>query len=187
MEEETMTYELLFEALMREKNREELQRLDPEFYGHARAFIEEERRQALADPHAHAALQRVRNLESMLREIYARRERKILTLAMVKVKTGRDVFDVSVMLEAEKTLFDSLVRVLEDARKEQLEHAPIHKPVQSEDTEDADFAHVRFRRQVGAFIGEELESYGPYNTGDRARIPRSIAKSLVERGDASFE
>ena len=46
---------------------------------------------------------------------------------------------------------------------------------------------VTFTKPVGKFIGEELEPYGPYDEGDSARVPRSIAEILIEKGEAKIE
>lgn len=205
-----MSFETLFEVLMREKNREELQRLDQDFYDEAIRFIAGEER--LVRPSNHVGFQRVRNLRNMLRELYSRREQKIIRLATMSSRGSTAQVDRAAMLDHEKALFTELSQTLETTRKRRLE-APVRGPARPKQepqvrkepetaredppsTPDAEPARsepaeagsgpvlVTFTKPVGKFIGEELEPYGPYDAGDTARVPRSIADILVQKGEA---
>ncbi len=113
MEEETFSYELLFEVLMREKNKEELQKLDEDFFLKAKSFIFNEKKLLSNNI---SSFQKIKNLENMLFEIYSRREKKIVNLAIIKARTDENIFDISVMLPEERDMFNRIVDVLKSFR-----------------------------------------------------------------------
>ena len=113
MEEETFSYELLFEVLMREKNKEELQKLDEDFFLKAKSFIFNEKKLLSNNI---SSFQKIKNLENMLFEIYSRREKKIVNLAIIKARTDENIFDISVMLPEEREMFNKIVEVLKSFR-----------------------------------------------------------------------
>lgn len=113
LEEETFSYELLFEVLMREKNKEELQKLDEDFFLKAKSFIFNEKKLLSNNI---SSFQKIKNLENMLFEIYSRREKKIVNLAIIKARTDENIFDISVMLPEEREMFNKIVEVLKSFR-----------------------------------------------------------------------
>lgn len=190
-----MSFETLFEVLMREKNREELQRLEQGFFDEALRFIIKE--EDLVHPSNHVGFQRVRNLRNMLRELYSRREQKIIRLATMSSRGSSGQVDRAAMLGHEKELFTELTQILETTRKRRLDGKPRPpskiepEPEPEEAIEPApapekpsEHMSITFTEPVGKFIGEELEPYGPFDTGDSAQLPESIAKILLEKGQA---
>ena len=245
-----MSFETLFEVLMREKNREDLQRLDRNFFDEAKKYIAQEKSTLELQEDFHGAVSRVKQLEDMLLEIYSRRERKILSLASIKAKTNADVFDVSAMLDFEKDTFRKIVDILTYNRRlirsqmkgikiraesnerfeEKTEETEVIKSLledenikeqenseseiilneeaeeskenseektltdeqaandtRSEENTGLEKINVRFLKPTGKFVGEELETYGPFDEGDFAKLPKSIAKVLVDKGDAKLD
>jgi len=252
-----MSFETLFEALMREKNREDLQRLERGFFEEAKKYIAKEKSSVEMQDDFHGAISRIRQLEDMLLEIYSRRERKILSLASIKAKTNADVFDVSAMLDFEKDTFRKIVDILTYNRrliKSQMKGIKISTEstfagIKADVSEDAiefssekeesndniagdyssetstafendkdtsetitdlegqdfkentsqnssntaentdnniapDKINLKFLKPIGKFVGEELETYGPFDEGDIANIPKSIAKLLIDKEEA---
>lgn len=191
-----MGFETLFEVLMREKNREELQRLESGFFDDALRFILKE--EELVKPSNHVGYQRVRNLRGMIRELYSRREQKIIRLATMAARGSSGQVDRAAMLSHEKELYTELSQVLANTRRRRLEGRPAKvtksEPldVDSEPQMRADdvpaepdatrHVEVVFTSPVGKFMGEELEPYGPFDTGDTAALPASIARILLEKG-----
>ena len=58
------------------------------------------------------------NAKRILRELYDRRERKIVTLAMHRSRTDATVVDISALLPEERILFDALVDLLSQTREQ---------------------------------------------------------------------
>ena len=123
-----ITYETLFDLLRKEKSRDELQALAPEFLEEVRRFID--RRESDAAAAGVGARQRIvieaENARKILRELYERRERKILTLALTRARSESAVIDSSLLLPEERHLFDELVRALKDGRTLMLGAAGVH-------------------------------------------------------------
>ena len=124
-----ITYETLFELLRREKNREELQKLDNTFFEDVVNYLKE-KKAALDKPKddLFAAEERRKadvqfeNIKKILKEFYERREKKIISMAldMSRMSMGAlnsEIIDTSAMLKEEKELFDCLVEILNDNRK----------------------------------------------------------------------
>jgi DNA replication initiation complex subunit (GINS family) len=182
--EEEVSYEKLFETLMREKNREELTPIHPEFYDNARQYVEEQSKGFAAESFAH-----VQSLKSMLKEIFSRREKKILTLAAIKARTNAEVFDVSVMSPEEKELFNNVVLILLSTRSKVFyDEENGSKKLQKEPSKETkNSIRLVAIRDIDAFVGEELETYGPYKKDDPISVPMSMARILLKRGDAKEE
>ncbi len=119
----TLTYEQLFDTLRREKSRDELQVLEPGFYAAAREFLASKQEESVAQSKEGLGLAAQRaqiehqNARRILKELYERRERKIVTLAMHKTRTDAVVVDSEALLPDERALFDTLVDLLISARR----------------------------------------------------------------------
>ncbi len=114
-----ITYETLFDLLRREKNREELQRLDKDFYEQVLAYLKE-KRDALSkkgdELFVSAEREKLKiqfqNIRRIVKELYERREKKIINMAVNRARTGSDVIDTSNLLPSEKDFFDEQVKLL---------------------------------------------------------------------------
>ena len=58
------------------------------------------------------------NIKKILKDLYERREKKIVNLALDKSRTNSNLIDVSGVLDAEKGLFESLTQSLDSGRSE---------------------------------------------------------------------
>ncbi|MFB6182883.1 MAG: hypothetical protein ABEI78_02355 [Candidatus Nanohaloarchaea archaeon] len=47
-----------------------------------------------------------------------------------------------------------------------------------------DYTTIKITSEVPEFMGTDLETYGPFNEGDKARLPEENAEILVNRGNA---
>ncbi len=121
MSEIKITYETLFDLLRREKSREELQKLDPEFYKDVLAYLHE-KQAILQDTSTQAELfassekEKIRiqfqTIKKILRELYERREKKILNLALTQSRTNSNLTDMGSFMETEKTFFHELTALI---------------------------------------------------------------------------
>ena len=127
----TINYESLFDLLRREKSREELQKLDDSFYAEIALFLKAQER-IMFEAAAGADYERIKiqigNIKKILRELYERRERKILNLATYKVRTATNILDISSLLPEERLLFERLCQVLSTGRDAILEPVLLGKP-----------------------------------------------------------
>lgn len=116
-----ITYETLFDLLRKEKSRDELQSLPERFYADVAAFLERKHAEAAGSG---AAGQRAsieyENIKKIMRELYERRERKLLLLALNKARTEGALIDQSVLMPQEKALFETLVAELTKSKTDTL-------------------------------------------------------------------
>ena len=118
----SLSYETLYEMLRREKGRDELQRFPSSFFIDVQAFLDSLRNQArgVHDDEAEKYGLQVKNVKKILKDLYQRREKKIVELALISSRVKNMVVDTSALLEHEKALFSSLMTLLRDQRAEQL-------------------------------------------------------------------
>lgn len=204
-EEVTITYETLFEILRREKERSELQRLDENFFANVlrylkdkHAIITKQQTDLFSAEEKRKTQEQLENVKKIIRELYDKREKKIISMAIDKSRNRSSIIDNSVFLKEEKELFDNVVRVLFMGRENVLFNIidlkePISlgdiglgkKEVKEEKEEKRkDTKLVRFLSAVPKFVGKELEEYGPFEEEDIASLPVEIANILVSKGRA---
>lgn len=114
-----ITYETLFDLLRREKNREELQTLDKDFYEQVLAYLKE-KKEALSkkgdELFVSAEREKLKiqfqNIRRIIKELYERREKKIISMAVSRARTGSDVIDTTSLLPSEKEFFNEQVSLL---------------------------------------------------------------------------
>ena len=197
-----ITYETLFEVLRREKTRDELQKLDPTFFDDVVNYLKEKvnalehlkhKSDLFAVEEQKKAEKQLENTKKIIKELYERREKKIISMATDASRTFSTIIDTTAMLNKEKMFFDYLVELLNRFRKGILfsimEAKPpeIEKPKQEEPgtkeapapAETPEDKLIRFTHSVPKFFGENLEEYGPFEKEDIAKLPTSVANILI--------
>jgi DNA replication initiation complex subunit (GINS family) len=132
-----LTYEQLFDTLRREKSRDDLQKLEKEFYEKVRIFLSikldtivaERNSQGVESLAAQRAQIEYQNVKKILKEIYERRERKIVTLAMHRTRTEAAVIDHDLLLPEEKLFFESLLHLMVQNREQILSSIESREPI----------------------------------------------------------
>ncbi|MBW2965996.1 hypothetical protein KY342_02750 [Candidatus Woesearchaeota archaeon] len=124
-----ITYETLFELLRREKNREELQKLDNNFFLDVVSYLKDKKsalelpkNDIFAAEERRKAETQLENIKNILKQLYEKREKKIMNMALDMSRTSvgilnSEIIDTSNMLKEEKELFDCLVQNLNNIRK----------------------------------------------------------------------
>lgn len=201
-----LTYETLFEILRIEKNRGELQKLDKAFMDDVAAYLleksnillkENEQSHLFGEQEKLKTLNELANIKKLIKELYERRERKIIDIVLNKSRTNSSIITSSNLLPEEMPFYENLLKIMNDNRKNVL-HSILDterakslksKPGPSiankpEILADNDFKSVRFLQIVPKFVGKELETYGPFQEGDLADLPIEIAEILILKGKA---
>ena len=206
-EEVVITYETLFEILKREKDRADLQKLEPTFFSDTISYIKDKKKilEARSDsPFAQEERKKterqLENIYKILKELYERREKKLISLALDKSRTKSNLIDTTALLKEEKVVFDALTNLLDTYRDVILysvlnERMPFMQSivVKKEDKNPKDDFKsalelkkatklVRFMHHVPKFVGPELEEYGPFEDEDIANLPAEIADVLINKG-----
>ena len=205
VQEVIITYETLFELLQREKGRSDLQKLEPTFFSDVINYIKDKKKlldakndSTFAHEERKKTEKQLENIYKILKELYERREKKIMSLALDKSRTKSNLIDISALLNEEKVVFEALTSLLDKYRDAILysvlnEKAPFmqfHSSLEDKPQENFKTAFelkkptklVRFVHHIPKFVGPELEEYGPFEEEDIANLPAEVADVLISRG-----
>lgn len=209
-----ITYETLFEVLKRERDMADLQKLEPNFFSNFVDYLNEKRKMMEKEDSLFSydekkkVERQIDNAQRMIKELYERREKKIINIALIKSRTKSNVIDTSSILENERKFLEEIENLLNRYRdsvmnnivegrsipylrpnfveisKEQgnLEHSNRDfLDAVGKETEKKDVKLVRFLCPVPKFVGKELEEYGPFSEEDIANLPSEIADLLIAK------
>lgn len=207
----SINYETLFEMLRVEKTRGSLSKLPSNFNDGTSSYIKNQK--ALLSEFENSSdlksltkknsLQvSLENVQKIVQDLHDRRTKKIVHMAIDKVRASSNIIDTSNMLDIEKKFFDNIVDYISVFRDDIL-----HKMINGE--EISDFSRIivkndnkndikdnpsstspdpvdstkmiRFIQPIPKFVGENLETYGPFEEDDVANLPSSIARLLIEK------
>lgn len=121
-QEVVMSYETLYEFLRREKNREEIQKLPDNFLHEVNEYIEKLRQSIKSKKREVSAFEgdeikkeenRLNNLVGLLKDLYQKREKKLINLALTKSRTGAKLADVAYLTDEEKEFYNDLVKIMD--------------------------------------------------------------------------
>lgn len=137
MADTPLTYEQLFDTLRREKSRDDLQKLEKEFYDKVRIFLSTKQDTIVAESNSQGiqslAVQRAQieyqNVKKIIKELYERRERKIITLALHRTRTEATVIDNDLLLPEEKLFLESMVHLMVQNREQILSAIESRDPI----------------------------------------------------------
>jgi DNA replication initiation complex subunit (GINS family) len=172
-----VTYNDLYDALMKERYSEELQVLPKNFISEAVKYFGEKKKFSEKEGDLFSDLsmkskKKLENAVSIFKEILLRRRKKILNLAFVASETGISKKDFENLLGFEKELFEELVKSLEKAEKN------LNSSMSGE-KEEQKYVLVRFLENVEEFLGVDGEAVGPFEKGEVANVDKEIADILI--------
>ncbi|MBI2208365.1 DNA replication complex GINS family protein [Candidatus Woesearchaeota archaeon] len=200
-----ITYETLFEILKRERDTADLQKLDINFFDDFVDYLNEKKKllekedSLFSYDEKKKVEKQIDNARRIIKDIYERREKKIMGIALIKSRTKSDVMDKSAFLEHEKKLFNEIVRTMDSFRKSIIHNVTLGKKPSETKIENKEMGRdesagkdakqdsstaklVRFLHSVPKFVGKELEEYGPFEEEDIANLPSEIADLLIGKG-----
>ena len=204
-----VTFETLFDLLRNEKSRESIQKLESSFYTDVKNYILEktslmESQSKTSD--LFSATERSKtekqltNARKIIKEIYERREKKVISMAVNKSRISSNLIDTTPLLKEEKEFFEQVVSLLSGwitsvllsimegktslLPPKGLEQKEKPEKQSSEETSDPSKKSVRFSKTVPAFIGQDLKEYGPFEDEDTTELPIEIANLLIDKGNA---
>jgi len=124
MSEIIITYENLYEILRREKYRSELQKVDSTFYRDVVKYLKEKtailesqakKDSIFASTEVEKTQTQLRNVQKILKELYEKRENKILQFALFTSRS-QNPQDTSNMLPEERAFYEKIKSVLDEHR-----------------------------------------------------------------------
>lgn len=171
-----ITYNDLYEALRKEKYKEELQSLPKNFIRDVADYLKDKKESSenktdLFIDSVQKEKKRFENAFSIFKELFIIRKKKILNLAFVASETGISKRFFENMLSFEKELFEGVVKSIQKSEE------MLNKEMLGERIEDK-FVLVRFLESVPSFFDLDGDEIGPFSKGEIANITREIAEVL---------
>lgn len=117
-EENVITYETFRKFHRKEKNNDELQDLPDEFYSSCRKWLKRKDREFDRSKGDTTPLYELENVKRIIRDIFDRRERKIMLMALQTVRSG---ISPKNLMSEEKDFYDEMVSNLKSYREEFLD------------------------------------------------------------------
>ena len=121
-----ITLETLYDILRNEKKREDLQKLESTFFIDVISYMREKQaflatKKDVDDLFASGEKDKleyeIRSIKRILKEIYEKREEKILDIALNRSRTGSEIIDTSSMLREEKEFYERILDTLDKFRQ----------------------------------------------------------------------
>lgn len=109
---DVLDYEQLFDILREERNNVSLQTLSDTFFEQASEYLKIK---------SDGGADQLKNAKRIVEEIYQRREKKILNLALSKSRTKSNLIDTSALLPEERLFFKQTVILLDHFREDLLQ------------------------------------------------------------------
>ncbi|MFW6450271.1 MAG: hypothetical protein ACOCZ6_04395 [Nanoarchaeota archaeon] len=196
-QEMTINYETVYELLRREKSREEMQKLPENFVEELAKYVQwlgtevnKKKRDidSFSSDEIRREEQKYYNMRRVISELYEKRERKIINMAITKSRTNAKLADVANLLDTEKELFNSLVETLNLYRKKSMEEMLGKKKKEQEGKTQENNPQgkrmVRFLSAVPKFYDKEMNVLGPFEPDEIASLPPEITDILIKKGRA---
>jgi DNA replication initiation complex subunit (GINS family) len=198
MEEGIITYDKLYEILRLEKYKKELQKIEGDFFTKVVRYLEEKKAilqsqenktSVFASQSIANTKRQLENTNMILKEIYERREAKIIQLALFNSRTGERMQDVDALLDDEVKLYNSLVvsfnlyrngilgNILNGEMPKVIE---VKGNIVSDEKKEKLNKLVRFLQAVPRFVGDDLIEYGPFEAEDMANLPVKVSEVLIK-------
>lgn len=191
-----ITYETLYEVLRREKYRADIQKVNEQFYQDVVKYLQEKKAiletqskkdSIFASTEAEKTQTQLKNVQKILRELYEKRENKIVQFALFSSRSNTPQ-DTSTMLPEEYALYMAVKSVLDQYRNGILvnilqEKVPVvdlyeeQKDLKSE--EETGSLAITITTDVPQFVGPDMEVYGPLRAGETYTLPKEIVTLLL--------
>jgi len=126
-----ITLETLYDILRNEKKREDLQKLESTFFEDVVNYLKEKNnfmeakkneKSLFASGERDKLDYEIRSIKRILKEIYEKREKKIIDITINRSRTGSEIIDTSSMLKEEKEFYTEILKILDHFRKGILQH-----------------------------------------------------------------
>lgn len=174
-----ITYNDIYEAARKERYSEQLQPIPKNFVAEVASYLREKKEVAAkeSDDFSDVIIKTKKQLENavtLFKELLLRRRKKILNLVLIAAETGISKQDFENMLKIEKELFEEMMKCIDES------DAKLNSQLNGEKASEKKNNMICFAEDVGEFVGLEGETFGPYEKGQMANLPKEIAKILVD-------
>ncbi len=189
--QEEFSIEYVYDALRKERINANLQVVERDFFVNVSRFIKEQEDAIRKTQDIKEASKQEKQLESIkkvIRELYEKREAKIIQLALSDIKTNSNL-NTSFLLNEEKEFYNIICENIKYFRNSVIENInkgiiPELKPREQQKQEDIKLKTIRFLESLPKFIGTDLNVYGPFEKEYISNLPLEIANYLIKHNKA---
>ncbi len=170
-----------------EKNTSKLVEVEPDFYSALHEFIATEKADYLDSlkDFSVAKSRDFTNLKKMVEEIFAMREKKLLSKALIATRTKESSEEH--MAQPEKKMFQEILRLLE-AHEGLLTGLFENKHAGRKSAgRSLEKVSLTLLSDIPSFVGVDMKEYGPFTKSQKVELPYDIAKLLGARKLAELE
>ena len=178
-----ITYNDIYEAARKERYSDQLQSLGKNFVEEVAGYLKDKKEMASKEDDVFSDViaktkKQLENAVTLFNELMLRRRKKILNLVLIAAETGISKQDFENMIGFEKTLFEEMMKTIDftDNRVREILNGKKQEKGQNE--------LIMFKTNVEKFMDLEGGNLGPFEKGQMANIPKTIAKILVDDGKA---
>jgi len=178
-----ITYNDIYEAARKERYSDQLQSLGKNFVEEVAEYLKDKKEMASKEDDVFSDViaktkKQLENAVTLFNELMLRRRKKILNLVLIAAETGISKQDFENMIGFEKTLFEEMMKTIDftDNRVREILNGKKQEKGQNE--------LIMFKTNVEKFMDLEGGNLGPFEKGQMANIPKTIAKILVDDGKA---
>ncbi len=203
---DSFTYEDIYELLRTEKYTTDLQPLKKEDMAKIKEYFAT--KQALLDKQVEGSAfyapekrdklrTELENAKRAVRDLYEKREQKVINRALFSSRTDFRLKDSTNMLSCEAEQYDQLIELLKLGNRKFFEDVepsmiPSTKDLNAEQSvaqPQSGYAEqkkklVKFKETIPEIIDAELKKYGPFEPEAIAELPLDIADLLIRRNKA---
>jgi DNA replication initiation complex subunit (GINS family) len=216
MENIKITLETLYDLLRNEKKKGDLERLENSFFVDVVSYLREKKAlleiknegdELFAAGEREKVEYELRSIKRILKEIYEKREKKIIDIAINRSRTGSDIIDTNSMLREEKVFYQNVLSVFDkhrsgvllnlfkgdlpdiattktaiEEKKDEIKEEL--KESLAEFEEQKQIAKIKFIHPMPSFVWKDMKVYGPYDKGEEIEIFTEVANLLIRKGRA---
>lgn len=190
-----ISYETLYESLRNEKQKDEIIPLPKNFSYLITEYIEEKKNiiksPDINENEREKTRVQLKNIKRIIKELFDRREKKIIILAMNLSRNDDILYDKNSFLDKELDYLKSLKELLTRYRQDFIlkvssgENKKAEKKTISDNVEP-DKKKVKFLSYLPKFVSPEGIIYGPFEPGDESELPEQIIKVLLKKNKAEL-
>ena len=173
-----ITYNDVYDAVRKERS-EELQQLPKNFLEEVASYLREKREFSFkAEDFSDESIKtkkQIENAMTLFKELILRRRKKIFNLILISTETGSSKRDFENMLDFEKKMFDEMIKCLESTESQVNGLFGKNGEIVEKEKQS-----IIFVEDVDEFMDLNGGMLGPFKKGDNVKLPREIAKILVE-------
>ncbi|MEM2963498.1 MAG: hypothetical protein QXW70_03070 [Candidatus Anstonellales archaeon] len=167
-----ITYPALRDLQRSERESTNITPLPKDFYSKLSKFISE-KKSLLTTTSTISEIREYENIYKTIKEIITMRQKKILFRALTSTE-----HDATGMTEEEHQLYDKIREAIKE-ETEEIEGVVFSTQEKQPTPSQTKYKKVQFVKDIPAYKGSELKSYGPFKKGDIQLLPEGEALFLI--------